>query len=301
MGFVTGFTGGVTLTLGLTYLAVLAHDRNRQSQAELLRAQTRVLNSLASGSGSSSTSDSAPTPLSRAELGAQHRAHFVETAKDKWNAEIEGAVRWAQTRDWAEARENAEDAAARLLGLARESHALEDGRKRVVDAAGTVREEARRGVVEVRRAAGVVGEETRHRFEDAQNAAGTVRAETRHAFEDAKRTAGEVREETKHMLEDARKTAGETKTAVVHAIEDGIEKGRKMVGRAKAHALLIEESAEARVDARLMHVSDIEKALSERYDSERRRNEIMSKSVEQVLKERYTPIDQRDNSRLRGI
>ncbi|KAK3327820.1 hypothetical protein B0T19DRAFT_174838 [Cercophora scortea] len=299
MGFIAGFTGGVTLTLGVTYLAVLAHDRNRQSQAELLRSQTRVLNSLAAGTDPAALPTT--TPLSRAELGAQHRAHFVETAKDKWNAEIEGAVRWAQTRDWAEARENAEDAAARLLGIARESHALEDGRKRVVDAAGTVREEARRGVEEARRAAGTIGSETRHRFEDAQKGVGSVREETKHRLEDAKRTAGVVREETKHMLEDARKSAGETKEAVVHAIEDGIEKGRKMVGRAKAHALLVEEQAEARVDAKLMHVSDIEKALSERYDSERRRNETMSKSVEQVLRERYTPIDQRDNSRLRGI
>lgn len=79
-----------------------------------------------------------------------------------------------------------------------------------------------------------------------------------------------------------------------------IEKGKHMLGKAKARIHLAEERAEARVDAKLLHVSEIEKALGERFERGSR-EEVMKKSVEEVLKERYTPIGERDNSRLRGL
>jgi len=73
-----------------------------------------------------------------------------------------------------------------------------------------------------------------------------------------------------------------------------------MIGKAKAKIHLAEERAEAKVDAKLLHVSEIEKALNERFES-KSREDVMKKSVEEALKERYTPIGERDNSRLRGI
>ncbi|KAH8671408.1 hypothetical protein BX600DRAFT_434516 [Xylariales sp. PMI_506] len=107
MGFTTGFTGGVTLTLSIAYLTVLAHQRNRERQSGILRANNYVVSGL---------TDPLPpvVPPTRSEIAAVQRAHFVETAKDKWNAEIEGAVRKVQETDWVEVREGVETALGRL-------------------------------------------------------------------------------------------------------------------------------------------------------------------------------------------
>jgi altered-inheritance-of-mitochondria protein 5 len=84
------------------------------------------------------------------------------------------------------------------------------------------------------------------------------------------------------------------------AVSKGMEKAHDLVERTKAAAHLAEERAEAKADAKLLHMSDIEKALAERYDSARR-EERMKRSVEEVLRERYIPMESRDNSQLRGI
>ncbi|KAI2605866.1 uncharacterized protein GGS25DRAFT_498364 [Hypoxylon fragiforme] len=119
MGFTTGFTGGVTLTLSIAYLTVLTHQRNREYQAAILRQQTRALSGII---------DPLPPalPPTRAELAAAQRANFVERAKDRWNAEVEGAVHWAQNKDWYEARHDLEAAAARLWARALSSSSSDD-------------------------------------------------------------------------------------------------------------------------------------------------------------------------------
>ncbi|KAI6092115.1 hypothetical protein F4821DRAFT_224938 [Hypoxylon rubiginosum] len=111
MGFTTGFTGGVTLTLSVAYLTVLAHQRHREHQAAILRQQTRALSAIV---------DPLPPPLppTRSEVAASEREHLIERAKDRWNAEVEGAVRWVQTKDWEEVREDVETAVARLWARA---------------------------------------------------------------------------------------------------------------------------------------------------------------------------------------
>ncbi|KAI1090019.1 hypothetical protein F5B19DRAFT_494844 [Rostrohypoxylon terebratum] len=111
MGFTTGFTGGVTLTLSIAYLTVLAHQRSREHQAAVLRQQTYLLSSII---------DPLPPalPPTRAEIAAAERAHFTEKAKDRWNSEVEGAVRWAQSKNWDEVREDAEAALSRLWAKA---------------------------------------------------------------------------------------------------------------------------------------------------------------------------------------
>ncbi|KAI1389476.1 uncharacterized protein F4822DRAFT_427824 [Hypoxylon trugodes] len=111
MGFTTGFTGGVTLTLSIAYLTVLAHQKNREHQSAILRQQTRLISGI--------IDPLPPTlPPTRAELAAAERANLIERAKDRWNAEIEGAVKWAQNKDWEEVREDAEFALARLWAKA---------------------------------------------------------------------------------------------------------------------------------------------------------------------------------------
>lgn len=243
----------MTLTLGAAYLALAAHERNRQSQSELLRAQTRIVDALAlDPSARRPRLDNAPLP-SRAELAAQQRAHFVESAKDKWNSEIENAVRWAQSTDWDEVRETAEETAARLLGIARES----------TPSSATIS----------------------HKAHEAQH----TLAETTEAAKTRLFRAGN----------NAVDKAVEVQDRAKGAIASATEKGRHMVGKAKAAVHLAEEKIESAIDAKLLHVNEIEKALNERF--EKPKVDPMSKSVEEVLAERYTPIDKRDNTRLRGI
>ncbi|KAI0164450.1 hypothetical protein GGR52DRAFT_559902 [Hypoxylon sp. FL1284] len=132
MGFTTGFTGGVTLTLSAAYLTVLAHQRHREHQSAILRQQTRLLTSIV---------DPLPAPApppTRSEAAAASRERLVERAKDRWNAELEGAVRRAQATDWDEVREGVETAVARLWARAfdRSLDAAEAGETKARDAAG---------------------------------------------------------------------------------------------------------------------------------------------------------------------
>ncbi|KAM7209188.1 hypothetical protein V8F20_000526 [Naviculisporaceae sp. PSN 640] len=276
MGFVTGFTGGVTLTLGAAYLALAAHERARQSQSETLRAQTRVLNALAQDpSLRRPRIDNAPLPT-RAELEAQKRGHFVEAAKDKWNTEIENAVRWAQSTDWDEVRETAEDATARLLGLG-----------------------------PIKRDPVAVSEQvaTPTSSSTSRSTTGSVTDALAQRATNAQHALAEKKEDVKTRLlrarDEAASYAAETKEEAKGVLASAVEKGRHMVGKAKAAVHLAEEKLEARVDAKLLHVSEVEKALAERF--EKPKVDPMSRSVEEVLAERYVPLDKRDNSRLRGI
>ncbi|KAJ4006821.1 uncharacterized protein FIESC28_08015 [Fusarium coffeatum] len=111
MGFTTGFTGGVTLTLSLAYLSVLAHQRTREQQGSALRAQALALQGLI---------DPLPPlpPPTRSEVAAAQRAKTVEIAKDRWNTEVENAARWVQHTDWVQVREGLEETASRLWARA---------------------------------------------------------------------------------------------------------------------------------------------------------------------------------------
>ncbi|KAK1836201.1 hypothetical protein QBC39DRAFT_339056 [Podospora conica] len=235
MGFIAGFTGGATLVLGATYLALTTHSHNRHSQSDHLRSQTAQVNLLARESLAPRKRDPAVDeilfPLPRAE---QRRADVVEAAKDRWNAEIEGAVRWAQTRDW--------------VGWERD-------------------------------AVEMVPEVTERAAEGARYLGGEVK----HLGGEGVKVLGEG---VKHLGEE-----------VKGAVERGVVKGRDMVGRARARVHLAEDRLEARMDAKLLHQSDVEKALAERFE---KRGED-TRTVKEVLAERYKPISEKDHSRLWGV
>ncbi|KAF7549827.1 hypothetical protein G7046_g8218 [Stylonectria norvegica] len=124
MGFTTGFTGGVTLTLSVAYLSVLAHQRNREQQGQILRHQALVLQGLV---------DPFPPlpPPSRSEVAAAQRANTVEVAKDRWNHEVENAVRWVQHTDWVQVRERLEDSASRLWGGSSAEASAEQAKRKI--------------------------------------------------------------------------------------------------------------------------------------------------------------------------
>lgn len=245
----------MTVTLSLAYLAVLTHQRNRQSQADILRAQSLVLNDL--------SRTGIPPIKGAAATAAEQHPGFAETAKRRWNSELEGAVRWAQTTDWTRMRESAEGSVARLLWGAEP-----EAERRVESAERTVKGEAE-----------AAGRTVREAVEGVSRGARSAIEETR------TRSAGAA--DAVHVK------AEEAKAAVVR----GVEKGKEMAGKAKAKIGLAEERLETKADAKLFGVSEVERTLNERYE----KSDVMSKSVAEVLSERYKTIDQRDNTKLRGV
>ena len=318
--------GGVTLTLSLTYLALHTHSRNRQAQSAILRSQASTLDLFIPpdidstlppaarrrnasavlpdgtyrpratleqdhhhrqqqqqqrrrGDGSSSSSSSSASPT----------ASFIEAAKTRWNSEVLGAVHWAQGKDWARARERAEDGVAGLFGvsLSREPVQVEEvvfvSSSAAASPGGQQQQQQQQqqqlgrpvvvGVVQQRRQEEEAGH---HRVSDALHRAGDTTAVVAHAMRDeAREVVAEAREVVATGVKEAR-----------GAVERGVEKAHDFVGRTKAAVHLAEERAEAKADAKLLHVSDIERALAERYDSARR-EEQLKRSVEEVLRERY--------------
>lgn len=275
MGFVTGFTGGVTLTLGVAYLTVLAHQRNRERQADILRANAIVLNTLSTGPG---TKPVALAP-SRAEIELVRRAHFVEAAKDKWNSELEGAVQWAQNKDWTRVREDVEGAAGRVWNRVAGGE-VEEGVKRVEDGAFRAKEEA--VAFEQRAKEQAVAFERR-----AEAEARSVSAAAGRAVEESKAKAAVTLQER----------AVEAKTTAAEVVQRGVEKGRELVGKAQAAVGLVEDkvgSAAAATRDRITE-SDVERALRQRYETPR------LQTAEEAFAERNKPIAQMDHSRLRGV
>ncbi|KAK4104058.1 hypothetical protein N658DRAFT_521867 [Parathielavia hyrcaniae] len=293
MGFLAGFAGGITLTLSLTYLALLTHTHNRQSQSALLRAQASTLDTLLPPAGTDPT-----LPLSSRQRNRRNTtvllpdgtyrpresllqpdgasssssSSFLETAKTKWNSEVLSAVRWAQTKDWARVREEAEEGVARVLGI--ELSKEEEERK-----LGTVYPwptgRAPAAEAEFHGGGAAVGDTLQQARDTTVSVAQAMRDEARGVVSEA--------------VEEAR-----------GAVSKGMEKAHGLVEKTKAMVHLAEDKAEGKVDARMLHVSAVEKALAERYDSARR-EERMKRSAEEVLRDRYIPMDGRDNSQLRGI
>ncbi|KAI1435174.1 hypothetical protein GGR50DRAFT_338573 [Xylaria sp. CBS 124048] len=254
MGFASGFTGGVTLTLGVAYLTVLAHQRNREQQAAILRQQTFLLSEIV---------DPLPPllPPTRAELAAAERARFTEVAKDRWNAEVEHAARWAMSKDWTEVRENAETAVGRLLGRP-QGQSWEEAAK----------EEMKKGVAPARDLAIKVKEEARETSE-------SVAAVAKSAYADAKAKSTELASKAEEKAEATRDT-------LKGAIGKGIEKGRELLGQNKATTAVPTE----KVDVSL---SPVEKALQKRYEEGPRG---LDQTVEEVLAARYAPFDETENA-----
>lgn len=252
----------MTLVLGISYLSLQAHRRTRERQAETLRANTYILNSL------SYIPATAPPPktlaeelalleqqqelLARAEakrrnLSASNEG-FFDKAKDRWNAEIEGAVRWAANKDWIAAREDAEVAASRWWARASGGEAPSDS---------------------------------------AQRAGAAVTDKAAAATTTARGAASEK--------------AVEAKEAAVSFWERGLNKGKEIAGQAKAGLVKAEEKAQdvVRGAAKKNGETDIEKVLQQRY--ERKPDESLSKSPEELLADRYRPMVEQDNTKLRGV
>lgn len=253
----------MTLILGTAYLTLQAHQRTRAQQAETLRAQAYILNSL------SYVPASAPKPKTIAEelalleyqqellaAAQQNRRHrygdedkgsFLRRAKDRWNTEVEGVVRWASTKDWTAAREDAEFAAANVWARA-------TGGEPPAQLAARTRD--------------VVSER-------------------------ASAAAGQAREGTVRASDVAWLKADEAKEAAGSIWERGFRKGKEAVGKAKAAVGIAEEKvadAVANGGGITSPQSEAERVIQQRY--ERKPDEVLSRTAEEVLADRYKPIGQ---------
>ncbi len=333
-----GQTGGVTLTLGVVYLGLLTHERNRQAQAHSLRAQSRVLNSLLEPTP-------LPPPQSRAELAREERSSLVETAKDRWNAEVENAVRWVQRTDWNEVREGMEGAVARLLGrgLEKSREGIEEAEikaePKVQEAVDQSRAAARRvahqATAGIDRAASstissvkrAVTSTKEHLRTYSAETGDVVKAKTGQAVADAKlgteeaasklqsksaefadaanarqnRAVANVKSGAQEVVDKLRHSGGTVdaaRGAVRDTVNRGIEKGREAIGKAQAAIGLVADNLESKAQSVTLSHSS---EVEKALHERYEKSNGLNKTVEEALEERYKPIEARDNSILRGV
>lgn len=261
---------------------MLTHQRNREEQGRSLRAQALAIQSLI---------DPIPQslPPTRSEVAAAKRAHAVEVAKERWNDEIENAVRWVQRTDWEDVREGLEDRIASLWDMA--------FGESIQDSVSKAKTELEKGVS--RAQAG------------AESSAATIKAQAKSAFENAKAEeedfAAKVKDnalqarlaawrEAQKAEKELRQKAVEAEGAVKSALDKSKEKATEVVGKVKsAVGLAGAGTAPGQVD--LAALDPVQKALDQRFE----RPKSDKRSVAEVLQQRYTALDRRDNTVLRGL
>lgn len=260
------------MTLSLAYLTVLAHQRNRERQSAILRANNYVVSGI---------TDPLPPVYqpTRAELAAVERENFIETAKDKWNSEVEREIRWVQNTDWSEVREGVETAVGRLWAraLGKAIDETEKGEERAAAVASSFTSDAKR---EVSSAA----DKTKS---VASEQAASVADAAKSAYADAKARGAEAASKTQ-------KGAEEAKGSIFSAVGRGIEKSKEALGLANQKLAGAEKVIEGKIDEKL---SPVEQTLQQRYQ----KSSGVNGTVEEALAERYTPIDKRNNTVLRGV
>ena len=109
--------GGFTLTTTIVYLSLNLHARNRLHQSALLHQQAVLLNGIVE-----------PEPAQPLPINREVRTGLLETAKDRWNAELEKNVRTLQTADWTSARLRLEEKVSSLW-----SNAFQKSRESVAE------------------------------------------------------------------------------------------------------------------------------------------------------------------------
>ncbi|KHN96953.1 uncharacterized protein MAM_05062 [Metarhizium album ARSEF 1941] len=275
MGFATGFTGGVALTLSIAYLSVLAHQRNREQQGRSLRSQALAIQGLI---------DPVPQPLppTRSEVAAAKRAEAIEVAKDRWNEEVENAVKWVQHTDWDELREGLEDRIAALWDRAF-GESIQDGAAKAKSKIQSVSNQAKAGV---QGAAGGVASKAKDAFRRTKEQGEDFEAKVKDKALGAKLAAWR---EAQRAENEARQKASETMGAVASALEKDKEKANEVVGKVKSAVGL----SGAGVDpgtAALPTSDPVARALDQRFEKAGRDK----RTAADVLKER-------DSARSMGI
>jgi altered-inheritance-of-mitochondria protein 5 len=92
------------------YLTVSLHQKNRATQAALLRQQRALLVNVIE-----------PLPPAPEPRPKEIAVGLVEMAKDRWNRELETVVRRVYETDWRRVRERAEDRVGAVVEKIREA------------------------------------------------------------------------------------------------------------------------------------------------------------------------------------
>ena len=208
---------------------MLAHQRTRENQSRHLRAQALALQTLV---------DPIPQPLppSRSEVAAAQRAASVEVAKDRWNEEVENAVRWVQNTDWVDVREDLE---ARVAGLwARAFGGAVDGAEK----AGEKLEPAARQVEAAARDAGSsIASAGKAAFDKARERGARYESTMEDKALEARLTG---RRQIEKAEAEAKKKASEAQGVIASALEKGRDKAHEVVDKVKTAVGLAEEEGE---------------------------------------------------------
>lgn len=188
-------------------------------------------------------------------------------------------MRWAQHTDWDEVREGMESRIVYLYAKAT-GQSVEEVLK------------ARRSLEPVKRT--------------QDKASGEIAAATRGVFGQVKETAEAIEMNAENRALDARlrskqfieETAAEAKDLVSTTLEKGREKATEVVGRAKTAVGLAEAQVEEMVgDKAKSRLSPVQQALKQRYEKPSKE----TRTTAEILRERYIPMTQRDNTVLRGL
>lgn len=276
------------MTLSLAYLSVLAHQRNREQQGRSLRAQALAIQSLI---------DPVPEslPPTRSEVAAAKRAETIEVAKERWNEEVENAVKWVQRTDWGEVREGLEDRIGSLWDKAF-GESIEQSSEKAKD---EVKSKAREARVATEDAAGSIASRTRGAFNKTKESSEDFGAKVE---EKALQAKLEAWREAKIAENEARHKAAEAQSTISSALEKGKDKAAGVVSKVKAAVGL--SGAGAGTAAPAVFVKDVngddavEKALMQRFEKP---SSADKRTVAEVLQERYVPMNKRDHSNLRGL
>lgn len=282
----------MTLTLSLAYLSVLAHQRSREHQGAALQAQALAIQGLI---------DPIPAPLppTRSEVAAAQRNTAVEVAKDRWNHEVENAVRWVQHTDWTEVREGVEAGASRLWtktfgdAVGETEKVAEDKVAALAKTAKSKTDDAAGGIAAAARGA---FDKTKQRGEKLEAAAEETLWDARLRAKSAGITAKQQMVKAEAAVKD---TAKDTTTEAKGMFASALEKGKEYVGLAATKAGVAADKVGLKTDGNALPPTDpVERALHQRYEKPEAKHNL---TVAEALNERYTPIDKRDNTVLRGL
>lgn len=213
----------------------------------------------------------------------------MEVAKERWNEEVENAVKWVQHTDWEEVREGLEDRIGALWDtLFGES--IEDS---AAKAKSEVQSLSHKAKMDADGAASKIVSRAKGAFKQAKVEGEDFEAKVKDNALQARLAAWR---EAQRAENEARQKASEAGGALASTLEKGKEKATEVVGKVKS-AVGLSGAGAAPGSVGLPRVSPVSKALDQRF--ERAGND--KRTVAQVLKERYTQMDKRDNTVLRGL
>lgn len=201
-------------------------------------------------------------------------------------------MRWMQRTDWTGIREGLEARVGTLWA----------------DVFGQIEEEAGRAGEKVeplvRTAKASAGEAGNSISATAKSAFGRAKEASARAEATVEDEALEVklagRRAAAKIEEGARDKAAVAQGVITSALEKGRDKAQEMVGKVKTAVGMTGDGASATAPTVVggQGLSPVEKALQQRYE---RADAKVNRNVAEVLRERYTPVDQRDNTKLRGV